>query len=203
MARYLGPRSKITRRLEYPVFESAKFSSLRKNYPPGQHGNARRRKVSTYGLQLREKQRIKHLYGVLERQFRNYFKKATAQAGPTGQNLLSMLEARLDNVIYRLGLAPTRRAARQIVSHKHVLVNERTVNIASFSVKPGDVIRIREKSRKLELVHQAMRRVTSDNQLPWLELDKSQMTGIFRASPQRDEIPEQVDEQLVVELYSK
>ncbi|MCH8023418.1 MAG: 30S ribosomal protein S4 [Candidatus Marinimicrobia bacterium] len=203
MARYLGPRSKIVRRLEYPVFESTKFSSLRKNYPPGQHGTARRRKVSTYGLQLREKQRIKHLYGVLERQFRNYFKKATTQAGPTGHNLLIILEARLDNVIYRLGLAPTRRAARQIVSHKHVLVNDRSVNIPSYSVKPGDVVRIREKSRQLELVHQAMRRISSDNQLPWLELDKSQMTGIFKTTPQRNEIPEDVNEQLVVELYSK
>ncbi|MEE9465088.1 MAG: 30S ribosomal protein S4, partial [Candidatus Neomarinimicrobiota bacterium] len=135
MARYLGPRSKIARRLDYPVFESTKFSSPRKNYPPGQHGNARRRKVSTYGLQLREKQRIKHLYGVLEKQFRNYFKKAAAQSGPTGHNLLALLETRLDNVVYRLGLAPTRRAARQFVSHKHVEVNDRVINIPSYLLR--------------------------------------------------------------------
>ncbi len=203
MARYLGPRSKIARRLDYPVFESTKFSSPRKNYPPGQHGNARRRKVSTYGLQLREKQRIKHLYGVLEKQFRNYFKKAAAQSGPTGHNLLALLETRLDNVVYRLGLAPTRRAARQFVSHKHVEVNDRVINIPSYLLRPGDVIRIREKSRKMEPVHNAMRRITDDTQQPWLDLDKASMSGTFLAVPQRAEIPEEVNEQLVVELYSK
>lgn len=203
MARYLGPRGKIARRLDYPVFESSKFSSLRKNYPPGQHGNARRRKVSTYGLQLREKQRIKHLYGLLEKQFRNYFKKAAAQPGPTGHNLLAILETRLDNVVYRLGLAPTRRAARQIVGHKHVQVNDRIVNIPSYLLRPGDIIRIRERSRKMEQVHNAMRRITGDNQQPWLDLDKASMSGTFLAIPQRAEIPEEVNEQLVVELYSK
>ena len=203
MARHLGPRGKVVRRLEYPVFESPKFGSPRKSYPPGQHGQGRRKKVSTYGIQLREKQRIKHLYGVLEKQFRNYFKKAAAQQGPTGHNLLRMLESRLDNTIYRLGMAPTRRAARQVVGHKHLLVNGKSVNIPSYLLKPGDSIQIREKSRKMELVHNAMRRVTEENQMPWLELDKAQMKGIFLAVPTREEIPEQVNEQLVVELYSK
>jgi len=203
MAKYLGPRGKIVRRLDYPVFESLKFASPRKSYPPGQHGSNLRRKVSTYGLQLREKQRMKHLYSVLERQFRNYFRKAAAQEGPTGHNLLILLESRLDNTLYRLGLAPTRRAARQLVSHKHFMVNDRVVNIPSYILKPGDMIRAREKSRKLEIIHNAMRRITDDNQMPWLQLDKAKLTGVFLARPQRDEIPEEVNEQLVVELYSK
>lgn len=203
MAKYLGPRGKVVRRLDYPVFESLKFASPKRNYPPGQHGNTLRRKVSTYGLQLREKQRIKHLYSILERQFRNYFRKAAAQEGPTGHNLLIMLESRLDNTLYRLGFASTRRAARQIVNHKHFLVNDRVVNIPSYQLKPGDTIRVREKSRKLEIIHNAMRRITDDNQMPWLELDKAKMTGVFLTRPQRDEIPEEVNEQLVVELYSK
>jgi len=203
MAKYLGPRGKIVRRLDYPVFESLKFASPRKSYPPGQHGSNLRRKVSTYGLQLREKQRMKHLYSVLERQFRNYFRKAAAQEGPTGHNLLILLESRLDNTLYRLGLAPTRRAARQLVSHKHFMVNDRVVNIPSYILKPGDMIRAREKGRKLEIIHNAMRRITDDNQMPWLQLDKAKLTGVFLARPQRDEIPEEVNEQLVVELYSK
>ncbi len=203
MAKYLGPRGKIVRRLDYPVFESLKFASPRKSYPPGQHGSNLRRKVSTYGLQLREKQRMKHIYSVLERQFRNYFRKAAAQEGPTGHNLLILLESRLDNTLYRLGLAPTRRAARQLVSHKHFMVNDRVVNIPSYILKPGDMIRAREKGRKLEIIHNAMRRITDDNQMPWLQLDKAKLTGVFLARPQRDEIPEEVNEQLVVELYSK
>ena len=203
MAKYLGPRGKIVRRLDYPVFESPKFGSPRKSYPPGQHGSSLRRKVSNYGLQLREKQRMKHLYSVLERQFRNYFRKAAAQEGPTGHNLLILLESRLDNTIYRLGLAPTRRAARQLVSHKHFMVNDRVVNIPSYVLKPGDMITVREKSGKLEIFYNAMRRITDDNQMPWLQLDKSKLTGVFQARPQRNEIPEEVNEQLVVELYSK
>ncbi len=203
MAKYLGPRGKVVRRLDYPVFESLKFSSPRKSYPPGQHGSTLRRKVSTYGLQLREKQRMKHLYSVLERQFRNYFRKAAAQEGPTGHNLFIMLESRLDNTLYRLSMVPTRRAARQLVSHKHFTVNDRVVNIPSYQLKPGDVIKVREKSRKLEIVHNAMRRISDDNQMPWLQLDKAKLTGVFLARPQRDEIPEEINEQLVVELYSK
>ncbi len=193
----------MVRRLDYPVFESPKFSSPKKSYPPGQHGQSMRRRVSTYGLQLREKQRLKHLYSVLERQFRNYFKKAAAMGGPTGHNLLLLLESRLDNTVYRLGLAPTRRGARQLVSHRHFLVNDRGVNIPSYQLKPGDVIRVREKSKKLELVHNAMRRITEENHMPWLDLDKGKLTGVFLSAPQRDEIPEKFNEQLVVELYSK
>ncbi|UCH10991.1 MAG: 30S ribosomal protein S4 [Fidelibacterota bacterium] len=203
MAKFLGARGKVVRRLDYPVFESPKFASPKKSYPPGQHGNTLRRKMSTYGLQLREKQRMKHLYGLLERQFRTYFKKAAAQGGPTGHNLLIMLESRLDNTLYRLGFAPTRRAARQLVSHRHFLVNDRVVNIPSYLLKPGDVIKVREKSKKMETIHNAMRRITDDTQLPWLDLDKAKLTGVYLAKPQRDEIPEQVNEQLVVELYSK
>lgn len=203
MARYLGPRARMVRRLDYPVFESPKFSSPKKSYPPGQHGQSMRRRVSTYGLQLREKQRLKHLYSVLERQFRNYFKKAAAMGGPTGHNLLLLLESRLDNTVYRLGLAPTRRGARQLVGHRHFLVNDRVVNIPSYQLKPGDVIRVREKSKKLELVHNAMRRITEENHMPWLDLDKGKLTGVFLSAPQRDEIPEKFNEQLVVELYSK
>jgi len=146
---------------------------------------------------------MKHLYGVLERQFRNYFRKAATQEGPTGHNLLVMLESRLDNSLYRLGFAPTRRAARQLVSHKHLLVNERAVNIPSYRLEAGDVIRVREKSKKLEIIHNAMRRITDDNQMPWLDLDKAKLTGTYLAKPRRDEIPEEVNEQLVVELYSK
>lgn len=203
MAKYLGPRGKVVRRLDYPVFESPKFASPRKSYPPGQHGSTLRRKVSNYGLQLREKQRMKHLYSVLERQFRNYFRKAAAQEGPTGHNLLILLESRLDNTLYRLGLAPTRRAARQLINHKHFMVNDQVVNIPSYILKPGDMIKAREKSRKLEIIHNAMRRIADDNQMPWLQLDKAKLTGVFLARPQRDEIPEEVNEQLVVELYSK
>ena len=136
MARYKGPRARICRRLDYPVFESPKFGSIRKNFPPGQHGPTSRGKLSNYGIQLREKQRIKYLYGLLEKQFRNYFKKAANKKGPTGHNLLIMLESRLDNTVYRLGLASTRRSARQLVSHKHILVNNKTVNIPSFLLSP-------------------------------------------------------------------
>ena len=148
MARYRGPRARICRRLDFPVFESPKFSSIRKNYPPGQHGDSRRSKLSNYGIQLREKQRIKYLYGVLEKQFRNYFKKAAKKDGPTGDNLLIMLESRLDNTIYRLGLASTRSAARQIVSHKHILINNKIVNIPSYNLSAGDIIKVRDKSKK-------------------------------------------------------
>ena len=203
MARYKGPRARISRRLDYPIFESPKFSSIRKNYPPGQHGQGRRSKLSNYGIQLREKQRIKYLYGILEKQFRNYFKRAVSTKGPTGENLLIFLESRLDNSIFRLGIAPTRRAARQLVSHKHLMVNNRVVNIPSFICKSGDVIQVRNKSRKSEIFHDAMRRIQGDNPMPWLFLDKAKLLGTFNNVPERDEIPEPVNEQLVVELYSK
>jgi len=203
MARYTGPRARMCRRLEYPVFESTKFSSIRKNYPPGQHGQSRRRKLSNYGIQLREKQRIKYLYGILEKQFRNYFKKASLSEGATGDNLLIALESRLDNTVYRLGLASTRRAARQLVSHKHFLVNNKIVNIPSYILKEGDTIQVREKSKKNNIFLESMRRVKSDNPMPWLTLDKSKLTGIYDKLPIREEITEPLNEQLVVELYSK
>ena len=203
MARYSGPRARICRRLEFPVFESPKFGNIRNNYPPGQHGQGRRRKLSNYGIQLREKQRIKYLYGVLEKQFRNYFKKAVKKKGPTGHNLLIMLESRLDNTVYRLGLAPTRSSARQLVNHKHFLVNNKIVNIPSILLDSGDVIQVRDKSIKLEIFQDSMRRVQGDNPKPWLTLDKAKLRGIFDDSPERDQIEEPVEEQLVVELYSK
>ena len=203
MARYTGPRARVCRRLEFPVFESPKFSSPRKNYPPGEHGNSRRRKLSNYGVQLREKQRIKYMYGLLEKQFRNYYKKAQSKTGPTGHNLLIMLESRLDNTIFRLGLASTRRAARQLVSHKHFLVNNRCVNIPSFQLKPDDIINVRDKSKKMDLFQDSLRKVQGDNPMPWLEIDKAQLKGKFISIPDREEITEPLNEQLIVELYSK
>ena len=203
MARYRGPRARICRRLEFPVFESEKFSSIRKNYPPGQHGQSRRRKLSNYGVQLREKQRIKYLYGVLEKQFRNYFKKAQNKEGATGDNLLISLESRLDNTVYRLGLANTRSAARQLVSHKHFLVNNKVVNIPSYGLSEGDVIEVRSKSKKNDIFLNSMRRIKNDNPMPWLTLDKSKLRGVFDKAPTREEISEPLNEQLVVELYSK
>tara|TARA_B100001115_G_scaffold181424_1_gene175615 strand:- start:7036 stop:7689 length:654 start_codon:yes stop_codon:yes gene_type:complete len=203
MARYTGPRARVCRRLEFPVFESPKFGNPRKNYPPGQHGNSRRRKLSNYGIQLREKQRIKYLYGLLEKQFRNYFKKSQKKDGPTGENLLIMLESRLDNTIFRLGFAPTRRSARQLVSHKHFLVNNRVVNIPSFQLKEGDFVTVRDKSKKMEIFQDSLRKIQGDNPMPWLGIDKAKLQGSFLSSPQRDEIVEPINEQLVVELYSK
>ena len=203
MARYRGPRARICRRLDFPVFESPKFSSIKKNYPPGQHGDSRRSKLSNYGIQLREKQRIKYLYGVLEKQFRNYFKKAVIKDGPTGDNLLIMLESRLDNTVYRLGLAPTRRAARQLINHKHFLVNNKVVNIPSYLLSDGDVIQVRDKSKRFAIFQDSMRRIQGDNPAPWLTIDKGKLNGVFNNAPTREEIPETVNEQLVVELYSK
>ena len=203
MARYTGPRLRKCRRLDFPVFESPKFSNPRKNYVPGQHGPSQRTKLSNYGIQLREKQRIKYLYGVLEKQFRNYFKKASKKTGATGNNLLIMLESRLDNTIYRLGLTSTRRSARQVVVHKHIMVNNKCVNIPSYSLKAGDIIQVRERSRRIQFFHDSMRRIKSDNPMPWLKIDKAQMKGHFEAEPEREQILEPLNEQLVVELYSK
>tara|TARA_Y100000590_G_scaffold86892_2_gene97275 strand:- start:3690 stop:4301 length:612 start_codon:yes stop_codon:yes gene_type:complete len=203
MARYSGPRARICRRLEFPVFESPKFGNIRKNYPPGQHGQGRRKKLSNYGIQLREKQRIKYLYGLLEKQFRNYFKKAVKKSGPTGHNLLIMLESRLDNTVYRLGLAPTRSSARQLVNHKHFLLNNKVANIPSIQLQPGDTIQVRDKSLKLELFQDSMRRIQGDNPTSWLTLDKARLKGVFDSNPERDQIEEPIEEQLVVELYSK
>ncbi len=203
MARYTGPRGKICRRLEMAVFESPKFASPRKNYAPGQHGQSRRRKMSNYGVQLREKQRAKYLYGLLEKQFRICFKKAQAKQGPTGHNLLKILESRLDNSVFRLGFAPTRSAARQLVSHKHFLVNNRVVNIPSYSLKPGDIVKVRNKSKSIELIHESMRKIQGDNPMPWMTLDKAKLVGTYDSIPERSEIPELINEQLIVELYSK
>tara|TARA_B100000530_G_scaffold5382_1_gene4603 strand:- start:735 stop:1346 length:612 start_codon:yes stop_codon:yes gene_type:complete len=203
MARYTGPRSRVCRRLDFPVFESEKFANPRKKYIPGQHGPTSRVKLGNYGLQLREKQRMKYLYGVLEKQFRNYFKKAQTKTGSTGHILLQLLESRLDNTIFRLGFAPTRRSARQLVSHRHFLVNNKIVNIPSYQLKPGDVIQVRDKSKKIPIFQDSIRKVQGDNPMPWLSLDKAKLTGSFNEIPKREEVLEPFNEQLVVELYSK
>lgn len=201
MARYTGPKTKIARKFKDPIFGPDK-SYEKKNYPPGQHGNTkRRRKQSEYGLQLQEKQKAKYTYGILERQFLNVFKKASRKKGVTGELLLQLIEARLDNVVYRMGIAPSRRAARQLVSHRHITVNQEVVNVPSFGLKPGDIISIREKSKSLEVISEAI--ASRSNKYSWLEWDDSQMAGKFVNYPQRDEIPENIKEQLIVELYSK
>jgi len=202
MARYIGPKSKIARKFGEPIFGPDKVLE-KKNYPPGFHGLAsRRRKKSEYGLQLKEKQKAKYTYGVLERQFSNLFKKASAAKGITGEELLQMLESRLDNVVFRLGVARTRAAARQLVSHRHILVNGEIVNIASFQLRPGDVVGVREKSKSLEIISNALSSHRA-NRYAWLEWDGSQMAGKFLNRPEREEIPENIKEQLIVELYSK
>jgi len=202
MARYRGPQSRIARKFGEAIFGPDKVLE-KKNYPPGFHGLAsRRRKKSEYGLQLREKQKAKYMYGVLERQFSNLFKKASASKGVTGEVLLQLLEARLDNVVFRLGIAPTRSAARQLVSHKHIVVNDEVVNIPSYHLRAGDVVGVREKSKSLEVITASVnsRRYSK---FAWLEWDNTQLTGKFLARPERSEIPENIKEQLIVELYSK
>ena len=205
MAKSSVPKGKLVRKFGENIFGNPKYDSLlnKKPYTPGQHGPTRRRRLSNYGVQLREKQKIKAMYGVLERQFRNYFHKAEKMTGETGTNLLQLLECRLDNVVYRLGLASTRSQARQMVSHAHFLLNNRRCNYPSATVKPGDVIQVRERSKKMEIIMEAMKRIKGDTGLPWLELDKAKMTGTFLAVPERDEMALTVNEQLVVELYSK
>lgn len=200
MARYTGPKSKIARRFNDPILGASK-ASQKKAYPPGQHGRGRRRKQSEYAVQLMAKQKAKYTYGVLERQFSNLFKKASRQSGITGENLLKLLEARLDNVVYRLGLAPTRRAARQLVSHKHITVNGTVVNVPSYTIKPGDVIAVRAKSQNSETIANSLS--TRNNQYSWLEWDNTILAGKFVMNPDRSEIPENIQEQLIVELYSK
>ena len=205
MAKFKASKGKLVRRFGENVFGNPKFDKLlnRKSYAPGQHGQSRRRRLSNYGLQLQEKQKIKYMYGLLEKQFRNNFKKAENMVGETGTVMLQLLERRLDNVVYRLGFAPTRPAARQLVNHGHFLVNGKTVNIPSFSVKPGDEIIVREKSKKLDLILDSMKRVKGDLELSWLQLDKAKMKGIFMDIPDRDQMKLTFDERLVVELYSK
>ncbi|MCH7611907.1 MAG: 30S ribosomal protein S4 [Candidatus Marinimicrobia bacterium] len=205
MAKMKTPKGKLVRKFGENIFGNPKFDKLlnRKPYAAGQHGQSRRRRLSNYGVQLKEKQKIKIMYGILERQFRNYFEKADKMAGETGTNLMQMLESRLDNVVYRLGFASTRPAARQLVNHAHVMVNNRKVNIPSYIVKPGDVIQIRARSKKMDLILESMKRIKGDLDLPWLDLDKARMTGTVIAIPERDEMQVLVNEQLVVELYSK
>ena len=201
MARYTGPKSKIARKFGEPIFGEDKVLS-KKNYAPGQHGAKRRRKTSEYGKQLLEKQKAKYTYGVLEKQFRNLFEKAERTKGVTGEVLLQLLEARLDNVVYRLGIAPTRDAARQLVSHRHITVNGSVLNIPSYSVKPGDVIAVREKSKSLEVIADALAGF-NHSKYPWIEWDESIKGGKFLHLPQREDIPENIKEQAIVELYSK
>ncbi len=202
MARYVGPKSKIARKFGEPIFGPDKAFE-HKNYPPGQHGNSRRRKkMSEYGVQLQEKQKAKYTYGVLEKQFSNLFKKAARSKGITGEVLLQLLECRLDNVVFRLGVAPTRSAARQLVSHKHITVNGEVCNIPSYAVKAGDIIGIREKSKSLEVISASLT-TARYNQSSWLEWDQSSLSGKFLNVPERSEIPENIKEQLIVELYSK
>jgi small subunit ribosomal protein S4 len=202
MARYTGPKSRIARKFGEPIFGPDKHLD-RKNFPPGQHGmNKKRKKTSEYGLQLREKQKAKYTYGVLERQFHKTFEKASRSKGVTGEVLLQMLEARLDNTVYRLGVAPTRASARQLVSHRHITVNGEVVNIPSFQLKPGDIIGVREKSKSLETIVDSLT-TRRYSKLPWLEWDDAQMAGKFMSVPERTDIPEDIKEQLIVELYSK
>jgi small subunit ribosomal protein S4 len=201
MARYTGPRTKIARRFKDPIFGPDK-SYEKKNYPPGQHGNSKRRKkLSEYGVQLMEKQKAKYTYGILERQFKNTFHQAQRKKGVTGEILLQLIESRLDNVVYRLGISPTRDGARQLVGHRHITVNGKTVNIPSYQLKGGDVVGVRERSKSLEVILDSI--TGRVNQFPWLEWDGAVMAGKFLTYPQRSEIPENIKEQLIVELYSK
>ena len=201
MARYTGPKSKIARKFGEPIFGEDKVLA-KKNFPPGQHGANKRRKTSEYGVQLREKQKAKYTYGVLEKQLRNLFEKASRTKGVKGEVLLQLLESRLDNVVYRLGIAPTRAAARQLVLHRHIVVNGSVLNIASYSVKPGDVVGVREKAKSLEVIADALAGF-NHSKYPWIEWDEATKSGKFLHVPAREDIPENIKEQLIVELYSK
>jgi len=201
MARYTGPRTKISRKFSEPIFGPSK-ALQKKSYPPGQHGRGRRKKQSEYAIQLAEKQKAKYLYGVLERQFANIFDKANRKTGKTGDVLLQLLEARLDNTVYRLGIAKSRRLARQLVSHKHITVNGAIVNIPSFTLKVGDLVGVREKSKSLEVISENLS-IGSVKKYPWLEWDNNDMVGKYISLPLREDIPENIKEQLIVELYSK
>lgn len=201
MARYTGPKSKIARKFKEPIFGADKALE-KKNYPPGQHGpNKRRGKKSEYAIQLMEKQKAKYTYGILERQFSNLFVEASRRKGITGENLLKLCESRLDNVVYRLGLASSRRAARQLVGHKHLMVNEQVVNIPSYSLKEGDIIEVRERSKSLESINDSL--ANRQQNFEWLVWDAQSMKGKFIQAPERAQIPENIKEQLIVELYSK
>jgi small subunit ribosomal protein S4 len=202
MAKYKGPRSKISRKFGEPIYGPDKVLE-KKNYPPGIHGiNKRRRKQSEYGTQLKEKQKAKYTYGVLEKQFSNLFEKASRTKGITGEVLLQLLESRLDNVVYRLGIAQTRAAARQLVNHRHITVNGNVVNIPSYLLKPGDIVGVRERSKSLEAISNSLASAIR-TKIPWLEWDDALMAGKFMSRPNRADIPENIREQLIVELYSK
>ena len=201
MARYTGPKTKIARKFGEAIFGEDKNFEKR-NFPPGQHGNARRRgKKSEYATQLMEKQKAKYTYGILERQFRNMFKRATASKGITGQILLQLCESRLDNVVFRMGIAPSRSAARQLVSHRHILVNGEKVNIASYQLKPGDTVGVREKSKSLEAIETSL--ANASHVYEWITWDNAIKRGTFVSKPERIQIPENINEQFIVELYSK
>ncbi len=208
MARYTDSVCKLCRRERQKLFLKGqkcytdKCPIEQKNYPPGQHGLSRRAKVSEYGIQLREKQKIKRIYGLLETQFRNYFEKANKAKGITGENLIKILESRLDNVVFRLGFASSRNQARQLISHRHIIVNDGLVDIASYILSPGDVIKIKDKSKKLDMIHNSLKRV-KDSTYNWLAVDKASLTGTFAQVPERADVPLNANEQLVVELYSK
>lgn len=201
MARYIGPKSRIARRFGEPIFGPDKVLNKR-NYAPGQHGVNRRKKNSEYGTQLAEKQKAKYTYGVLERQFRLLFQQAQRSKGITGEILLQLLESRLDNIVYRLGIAPTRAAARQLVSHRHITVDGKVVNIPSYSVRPGQVVAVREKSKSLEVIANSLSGF-NHSKYPWLEWNEAELCGKYINIPPREEIPENIKEQLIVELYSK
>ena len=201
MARYIGPKSRIARRFGEAIFGADKVLAKR-NFPPGQHGNNRRRKTSEYGIMLAEKQKAKYTYGVLEKQFRNMFEKAARTSGITGEILLQNLECRLDNIVFRLGIAPTRAAARQLVNHKHITVDGKVVGIASYAVKPGQIVGVRERAKSLEVIAAALAGF-NHTKYPWLEWDESKKAGKLLHRPDRADIPENIKEQLIVELYSK
>ena len=201
MARYTGPKTKIARKFGEPIFGEDK-SFEKRNFPPGQHGNNKRRsKKSEYAIQLMEKQKAKYTYGILERQFRNLFKKATASKGITGEVLLQLCESRLDNVVYRMGLSNSRRGARQLVSHRHITVNEEIVNIPSYNLKPGDIVAVREKSKSLESIINSL--TNSSKVYEWITWNNEIMQGTYISVPERIQIPENINEQYIVELYSK
>jgi small subunit ribosomal protein S4 len=205
MAKNQVARGKLVRKYGTNIFGNPKYDKLlnRKSYSPGQHGQGRRGRLSNYGLQLKEKQKIKFMYGLLEKQFSNCFKKADKMKGETGTNLLQLLERRLDNVVYRLGFSPTRPSGRQLVNHGHFIVNGKKVNIPSALVKRGDIIQVREKSKKLEIILESVKRIKGDLDLPWLELDKAKMKGTVLDIPERDQMDQTINDRLVVELYSK
>jgi small subunit ribosomal protein S4 len=200
MARYIGPKSKIARKFKEPIFGPDKALE-KKAYPPGQHGpNAKRAKKSEYAVQLTEKQKVKYTYGILEKQFANIFDRASRAKGITGEVLLQLIESRLDNVVYRMGISPSRSGARQLVSHRHITVNGSVVNIPSYTLNPGDVIAVREKSKSIEAISNA---IGSGNPYPWIEFNPTNLEGKFISFPERTQIPENIKEQLIVELYSK